>query len=72
MSVALVLAIGALYEIFEWQIAVLLAPSYAEAYNGQQGDVWDPQKDLALAGVGAAVSALLLRRWEIAPGLRGA
>lgn len=72
MSVAMVLAVGALYEIFEWQIAVLLAPSYAEAYNGQQGDVWDPQKDLALAGVGAAVSALLLQRWKVAPGLRGA
>ncbi|WP_168211262.1 DUF2238 domain-containing protein [Actinosynnema sp. ALI-1.44] len=22
---------------------------WAEAYNGQQGDMWDPHKDMALA-----------------------
>lgn len=59
-AVAWVLAIGAVYEVFEWQIAVTLAPEHAEAYNGQQGDVWDPQKDLALAWLGAAVAACLV------------
>lgn len=53
VSVSIVLAIGAIYEIAEWQVAVIFAPEYAEAYNGQQGDPWDPQKDLALAGLGA-------------------
>jgi len=60
VSISIVLAIGAVYEIFEWTIAVLLAPHYAESYNGQQGDLWDPQKDLALAGLGAVISAILL------------
>ncbi len=53
LSISVVLAIGAAYEVAEWQVAVIFAPEYAEAYNGQQGDVWDPQKDLAVAGLGA-------------------
>lgn len=63
MSISAVLAIGSLYEIFEWQLAVTLAPNHAEAYNGQQGDIWDPQKDLALAAFGAVISAILVSRW---------
>lgn len=60
LSIAVVLAIGAIYEIVEWAIAMLFAPHYAESYNGQQGDLWDPQKDLALAGLGAIISAAYL------------
>lgn len=57
IAISGVLAIGAIYEIAEWQVAVIFAPEYAEAYNGQQGDLWDPQKDLALAGLGALLCA---------------
>lgn len=51
-----VLATSALYEIFEWQLALLMAPADAAAYNGQQGDMFDAQKDMALAALGAAVA----------------
>ena len=66
VSVAVVMTIGSIYEILEWQIAVQLSPDQAEAYNGQQGDVWDPQKDLALALVGSLIAAvgLGIRRRE--------
>lgn len=60
ISISVVLAIGAVYEIAEWTIAMIFAPHYAESYNGQQGDLWDPQKDMALAGLGAIISATLL------------
>jgi uncharacterized membrane protein YjdF len=43
------------------------SPAQAEAYNGQQGDVWDPQKDLALAWFGAVISAGLVFRKRWAP-----
>lgn len=33
----------------------------ADAYNGQQGDPWDAQKDMALAGLGALTTAIWLR-----------
>ncbi|WP_246146656.1 DUF2238 domain-containing protein [Rubripirellula lacrimiformis] len=64
VSIAIVVAIGAVYEILEWQIATFFAPAVAEAYNGQQGDVWDPQKDMALAWFGATISAGLLFRYR--------
>lgn len=63
MAISLVLSIGAIYEILEWQIATMLSPAQAEAYNGQQGDAWDPQKDMALAGFGAIIAAGALFRW---------
>ncbi len=62
MAVATVLAIGAIYEVCEWLLAVTLSPAQAEAYNGQQGDVWDPQKDLACAWIGATLAMLLVMR----------
>lgn len=55
-SLEVVLATSALYELFEWGVAVVLAPDMAEAYNGQQGDVWDPHMDMALALLGAVVA----------------
>ena len=50
-------AISALYEIFEWLITIVLAPGMADEYNGQQGDVWDSQKDMAIALVGGALAS---------------
>jgi putative membrane protein len=38
-----------------------LAPGDARAYNGEQGDRFDAQKDMALAGVGALLAAPLVR-----------
>lgn len=61
ISVEFVLAGSAVYEIFEWLLTVLMAGPEALAYNGQQGDVWDPQKDMALAVSGAVLAALSLR-----------
>lgn len=52
------------YEVFEWGLTLVLSPQDAEDYNGQQGDMWDAQKDMALAFTGALISLSisLLRR----------
>jgi putative membrane protein len=50
-----VLAASALYEMFEWALTLAAAGATADAYNGQQGDMWDAQKDMALAAFGAAL-----------------
>jgi putative membrane protein len=55
-AVEVVLSTSAAYELFEWAIAMTLAPGAAEAYNGQQGDMWDAHKDMATATAGAAVA----------------
>lgn len=61
IAVEFVLAGSAIYEVFEWLLAVFMAGPDADAYNGQQGDIWDAQKDMALAGTGAVMAALCLR-----------
>ena len=48
-----VLAISCLYEIFEWLLTIVAAGETADRYNGQQGDIWDAQKDMAFAALGA-------------------
>lgn len=51
-----VLAIGAIYEIFEWMLTLGLSIEAAEQYNGQQGDMFDAPKDMALALAGAVLA----------------
>lgn len=58
-AVEVVISTGAIYELFEWGIAVTLAPELAEAYNGQQGDIFDAQKDMAVAAAGALVAVFI-------------
>jgi putative membrane protein len=59
-----VAGISAAYEVFEWALAVIAAPDFAEKYNGQQGDFWDPQKDMALALAGSSLTAFGLAAWH--------
>lgn len=47
------LAFSALYEIMEMVVATLVAPGTGDAWLGTQGDVWDAQKDMAMAATGA-------------------
>lgn len=54
-------AASAFYEIFEWLLTMLVAPGLADEYNGQQGDVWDPQKDMAIAMFGAAIASVWIK-----------
>jgi putative membrane protein len=55
------LAISAVYELIEWSAAAS-SGSAADAFLGTQGDPWDTQKDMLLAGIGAIVSQLTLAR----------
>jgi putative membrane protein len=55
------LAISAVYELIEWSAAAS-SGSAADAFLGTQGDPWDTQKDMLLAGFGAIVSQLTLAR----------
>ena len=59
-ALAIVTSLSALYEMFEWLLTIIAAGPLADDYNGQQGDIWDAQKDMALALVGAAASAAIL------------
>ena len=69
LAITIVLAVSALYELFEWLLTVIASPQDAERYNGQQGDLWDAHKDMALATLGAVlVAPFVCRRAKPADG----
>jgi len=55
------LAISAVYELVEWSAAAT-SGSAADAFLGTQGDPWDTQKDMLLAGIGAITAQLTLAK----------
>jgi putative membrane protein len=56
-----VLGVSATYEFTEWW-AALASEEASAAFLGTQGDVWDTQWDMFLAGCGAIAAQLLLAR----------
>lgn len=55
-----ILAISAIYEMFEALMASILTPERGEEFVGMQGDMWDSQKDMFDAGLGAVVAVLII------------
>lgn len=51
----LTMSLSMLYELVEWAAAVMLGGDLGQAYLGTQGDLWDAQKDMALATLGALI-----------------
>lgn len=49
---------GGIYEIIEWGAAAFFGGDLGQAYLGTQGDIWDGQKDMMLAMVGAAITMI--------------
>ncbi len=62
LAVMAVMCSSLIYEWMEWAIALLMSPEAAEAYNGQQGDIWDAHADMLLATLGGLLLWPLARR----------
>ncbi len=45
-----------IYELIEFAAAILFGDDLGQAYLGTQGDIWDGQKDMALALAGSTIS----------------
>jgi putative membrane protein len=54
-----VMATSMLYELIEWGAAEFFGGELGAAYLGTQGDMWDAQKDMALAALGGIVAMLV-------------
>lgn len=61
ITLSILLAISALYEIIEWLVAKILGRS-AKDFLATQGDIWDSQWDMSLALLGGIIALLLLSR----------
>jgi putative membrane protein len=59
-----IIAAGALYEIFEWIAAISVNPVLANQFYGSQGDIFDTQKDMAIATIGALSAIALIYFYE--------
>jgi putative membrane protein len=62
-AICFIMALAAVYEMVEWQYAVLEGGEAGLAFLGSQGDIWDAQKDMLMDTLGAffGVAIMMLR-----------
>lgn len=60
LPVDIIMSLSALYEIIEWVSARRVAPEVGLAFLGAQGDMWDAQSDMLMAGCGAVVAMIIV------------
>jgi putative membrane protein len=63
LSVCVVMAISAWYELIEWWSALALGQG-ADEFLGTQGDPWDTQSDMFFAFIGAMTALVIMTRWH--------
>jgi putative membrane protein len=56
IAINLIISTSTIYELAEWLVGEYIAGELAGAYLGMQGDVWDAQKDIALAALGSLIT----------------
>jgi putative membrane protein len=61
LSLCVVMAVSAWYELIEWWSALAMGQG-ADEFLGTQGDPWDTQSDMFFAFIGAITAMLLLSR----------
>lgn len=59
IPVMIIMSHSSLYELIEWLSVEVLGGELGQAYLGAQGDIWDAQKDMALALMGALIACVL-------------
>ena len=55
-----ILAFSAVYEMLEAASASILTPQRLEEFVGMQGDPWDSQEDMLMAGLGSVVAVIAI------------
>lgn len=60
LPINLIFSFSAIYEILEWSTVLNISPKIGLLFLGSQGDVWDTQKDMASAGIGAITAMLIV------------
>ncbi len=60
LPIEITLSISGFYELIEWSVADIFFPEQGDAYLGSQGDIWDAQKDMFLAFLGAIIATTIV------------
>jgi putative membrane protein len=58
------LAFSAVYEMLEAGSASILSPKRLEEFVGMQGDIWDSQEDMLMAGLGSVVAMICVYQFR--------
>lgn len=60
LPIEVTLSISGFYELIEWAVADVFFPAQGDAYLGTQGDIWDAQKDIFMAFLGAILATTVV------------
>lgn len=60
LPIEITLSVSGLYELIEWAVADVFFPEQGVAYLGTQGDIWDAQKDMFVATLGAILATSIV------------
>lgn len=60
LPIEITLSVSGLYELIEWAVADIFFKAQGSAYLGTQGDIWDAQKDMFLATLGAILATSIV------------
>ena len=60
LPIEITLSVSGMYELIEWGVADVFFPAQGDAYLGTQGDIWDAQKDMFLATLGAILATSIV------------
>ncbi len=60
LPIEITLSISGMYELIEWAVADVFFKEQGAAYLGTQGDIWDAQKDMFLATLGAIIATTIV------------
>jgi putative membrane protein len=60
LPIEITLSVSGLYELIEWAVADVFFKAQGDAYLGSQGDIWDAQKDMFLATLGALLATTIV------------
>ncbi len=60
LPIEITLSISGFYELIEWAVADVFFQAQGDAYLGTQGDIWDAQKDIFLAFLGAILATTIV------------
>ena len=60
LTTGMIVAFSACYEMGETALALIMTPERGEEFVGMQGDMWDAQKDMGLAALGAVLTMCIV------------
>nr|AOR51191.1 membrane protein [uncultured bacterium pAM1] len=60
LPIEVTLSVSAFYELIEWAVADIFFKEQGIAYLGTQGDIWDAQKDVFVAFLGAIIATTIV------------